>query len=155
MIKRMLIVLMALFIFNEGLISKTRKVNNQGDFMTGFGKGQGRRFGGGPKRDGSGPFRDGRGPNPDCPLKSVNQDTDEKNDSGQVLKRDGSGPFRDGRGPNPDCPLKSVNQDTDEKTQKERDDSGRVLKRDGNGPNRDGQGPRGSNLGPKENCPKK
>ncbi len=104
MIKRMLIVLMALFIFNEGLISKTRKVNNQGDFMTGFGKGQGRRFGGGPKRDGSGPFRDGRGPNPDCPLKSVNQDTDEKtqkerDDSGRVLKRDGNGPNRDGQGP--------------------------------------------------------
>ena len=67
----------------------------------------------------------------------------------------GRGPFRDGRGPNPDCPVRNGSQATDEKTQQEREDSGRTLRRDGSGPNKVGQGPRGSNLGPKEDCPKK
>jgi len=71
------------------------------------------------------------------------------------FREDGTGPFRDGRGPNVNCPLKNENQDADEIAQSERDDSGRALKRDGSGPNKDGQGPRGSNLGPKEDCPKK
>ena len=57
------------------------------------------------------------------------------------------GRFRDGSGPNPDCPLK---QD-----QKENEQSGRKLKRDGTGPNRDGRGPRGTDIGPKEDCPNK
>jgi len=50
---------------------------------------------------------------------------------------------QDGSGPNPSCPLKTET------------DSNRTLKRDGTGPFRDGQGPRCTNLGPRENCPKK
>ncbi|MCK4265070.1 hypothetical protein KAW80_01800 [Candidatus Babeliales bacterium] len=150
MVKKILFVLMfslfSTFIFNEILTCKTREVNYKGDFMIGFGRGRGGRGLGLGQRDGRGPFRDGRGPNPDCPLKKeadVVQSNSDRN-----LKRDGSGPFRDGRGPNPDCPLKK-------ETDVAQSDSGRNLKRDGSGPNKDGQGPRESDLGPKEDCPKK
>ena len=109
--------LLSPFIFNEGLIGKTREMNYKKNLTTDFSRKQNKKLGG--------------------PMK------------------DGSGPFKDGRGLNPNCPLKEVNQDADEGIQKKRNNSGRVLKHDGSGPNKDGQGPRGSNLGPKENCPKK
>jgi len=40
--------------------------------------------------------------------------------------------------------------------QKDRTSRGiRQLRRDGNGPHQDGKGPQGTNLGPREDCPRK
>ena len=61
----------------------------------------------------------------------------------------------DGSGPNPNCPFKKENKNIDNDVQEEREATGRVLKHDGSGPNKDGKGLRESNLGPKDDCPKK
>ena len=91
----------------------------------------------GPGRRGGGRGR-GRGRN--CQDCQYTNDCERGSGRGQG-RRDGTGP-RAQRG---ECPL----QDGD------RDQQGRRLKRDGTGPCQDGRGPRGTNLGPREDCPKK